>query len=83
MINKFDILKVLGRETSYSVKMMNPHINCSSEAFFKNHIVRWQIKGPICNFENCSGETKEEREKCNTKPKKALTVKLPMMQCKV
>ena len=38
----------------------------------------WQIKCPICNFVNGSGETKEEQEKFNTKPKKALTAKLLM-----
>ena len=40
----------------------------------------WQMQGPIWNFENCSGETKEEGEKFNTKPKKALAVKLLMRQ---
>ena len=50
----------------------------------------WQIKGPICNFVNGSGDTKKEREKINNKPKKALTVKflmrqdrLVMRQCKM
>ena len=50
---------------------------------FRLFIAGWKIKGPFCNFVNCSGETKEEREKFNTKPKKALTVKLLMRQCKM
>ena len=46
-------------------------------------VAGWQIKGPISNFVNCSGETKEEREKFNTNPKKALTVKLLMRQVRL
>ena len=41
-----------------------------------DYIVHWQIKGPICNFVNCSGETKEEREKFNPKPKKGPNCKI-------